>query len=77
MPLLWPGSAIGGPGGYRFQARIEWRIHIILCEYDLKRCRYHDVQGLGRWVGWHHHMSLVATAQLFLGPDRAVAPKDD
>src|SRR5215470_1811838 len=51
--------------GYRFRAGIEGRIHALRRDYGLKRCRYHDERGMGRWVGWGilaHNLSKVADA---------------
>src|SRR5215831_28892 len=51
--------------GYRFRAGIEGRIHALRRDYGLKRCRYHDERGMGRWVGWGivaHNLSKVAKA---------------
>jgi len=51
--------------GYRFRAGIEGRIHVLRRDYKLKRCRYHDERGMGRWVGWGivtHNLSKVAEA---------------
>jgi len=49
--------------GYRFRAGIEGRIHALRRDYGLKRCRYHEERGMGRWVGWGvlaHNLSKVA-----------------
>jgi IS5 family transposase len=38
--------------GHRFRAGIEGRISVLKRRFGLRRCRYHGVAGLERWVGW-------------------------
>jgi IS5 family transposase len=52
--------------GYRFRAGIEGRIHVLRRDYGLKRCSYHGVGGMGRWVGWGivaHNLARIAEAR--------------
>jgi transposase, IS5 family len=36
----------------RFRAGIEGRISVLKRAFGLRRCRYHGVAGMERWVGW-------------------------
>jgi transposase, IS5 family len=36
----------------RFRAGIEGRISVLKRAFGLRRCRYHDLAGMERWVGW-------------------------
>jgi transposase, IS5 family len=38
--------------GYRWRAGIEGRIHSLRRDYGLRRCAYHGMAGLKRWLGW-------------------------
>jgi IS5 family transposase len=38
--------------GHRFRAGIEGRISVLKRRFGLRRCRYHGVAGMERWVGW-------------------------
>jgi IS5 family transposase len=38
--------------GYRWRAGIEGRIHSLRRDYGLRRCAYHGMHGLKRWLGW-------------------------
>jgi IS5 family transposase len=38
--------------GYRWRAGIEGRIHSLRRDYGLRRCAYHSMHGLKRWLGW-------------------------
>jgi IS5 family transposase len=38
--------------GHRFRAGIEGRISVLKRRFGLRRCRYHGVIGMERWVGW-------------------------
>jgi transposase, IS5 family len=38
--------------GYRWRAGIEGRIHSLRRDYGLRRCAYHSMAGLKRWLGW-------------------------
>jgi transposase, IS5 family len=38
--------------GHRFRAGIEGRISVLRRGFGLRRCRYHGLAGLERWVGW-------------------------
>jgi IS5 family transposase len=37
---------------YRWRAGIEGRIHSLRRDYGLRRCAYHGMNGLKRWLGW-------------------------
>jgi IS5 family transposase len=38
--------------GYRWRAGIEGRINSLRRDYGLRRCAYHGMAGLQRWLGW-------------------------
>jgi transposase, IS5 family len=37
---------------YRWRAGIEGRINSLRRDYGLRRCAYHGMDGLKRWLGW-------------------------
>lgn len=51
--------------GHRFRAGIEGRISVLKRRFGLRRCRYHGVAGMERWVGWGllaHNLRTISRA---------------
>jgi IS5 family transposase len=51
--------------GHRFRAGIEGRISVLKRRFGLRRCRYHGLAGMERWVGWGilaHNLRTISRA---------------
>jgi transposase, IS5 family len=52
---------------YRWRAGIEGRINSLRRDYGLRRCAYHGMSGLKRWLGWGilaNNVDHIAQAQV-------------
>lgn len=62
--------------GFRFRAGIEGRISVLHRCYELDRCRDHEEDGMGRWVGWGIiTANLVQIARTVARRDRLREPR--
>ena len=53
--------------GHHFRAGIEGRISVLKRRFGLRRCRYHGVAGMERWVGWGilaHNLRTMSRAMV-------------
>jgi len=62
--------------GYRWRAGIEGRIHSLRRDYGLRRCAYHGMAGLKRWLGWGimaSNLKHIAQAKASRSPHKQAA----
>lgn len=62
--------------GYRWRAGIEGRIHSLKRDYGLRRCAYHGMAGLKRWLGWGiiaSNLKHIAQAKATRAPHKQAA----
>ncbi len=60
----WPGSPRAGPPHRALGGHYGWNIEDYFedAKSDLGMAQYETRS----WIGWHHHMTLVGLAQLFV-----------